>query len=307
MDNVNTMNTNVASIRGISGYSLKMIAVISMFIDHLGATVVLGYFYATRRITVVTLESDRLMDQLLVWGHDNWELVLSIYDTMRNIGRIAFPIYCFLIVEGFLHTKNVQKYAFRLGLFALISEIPFDLAFNDGWKDMSSNNVYFTLLIGLLVIWGISFIKEKCGLQSREVPMELSEEYEGRGGEKKQDILAKKGARIWHKLCGIITILACIGVGAFVAENILHTDYGDAGVLTIVVMYLLHKKSWMGYLMAVLVLTLMTNSTELIALLGAVLVCYYNGERGKNVKYFFYAFYPVHLLLLWLATYLLKF
>jgi hypothetical protein len=195
----------------------------------------------------------------------------------------------------------VKKYALRLGLFALISEIPFDLAFNRGWLDISSNNVYFTLLIGLLVIWGISAVTKKCRLCVCEESVELPNGYEGQGTP------PKKAVEIIRKLCGIITILACIGVGAFVAKYILHTDYGAAGVLTIVVMYLLHKKSWMGFIVAVLVLTLMTNSTELIALIGAVFVCYYNGERGKNVKYFFYAFYPVHLLLLWLITYLLGF
>ena len=284
------MNTNVAPMGGISGFTLKIIAVISMFIDHLGATVVLGFLYASQRITWITRESDRLIDQLLVWGHDNWEMVLSIYETMRYIGRIAFPIYCFLIVEGFLHTKNVKKYALRLGIFALISEIPFDLAFNEGWLDMSSNNVFFTLLIGLLVIWGISWIRKKCGLLGQEVSAGMQEGLEN---------------QILRKLCGVIAIFACVGIGAFVAEYILCTDYGAAGVVTIVVMYLLYKKSWMGFLLAVLVLTLMTSEIELIALLGAVLVCYYNGERGKNIKYFFYAFYPVHLLLLWLVTLLL--
>lgn len=301
MDHVNTRNTNSASIRGISGYSLKMIAVISMFIDHLGATVLLGFLYASRRGTAAIIDSERLLDQLLVWGHDNWTTVYSIYEYMRYIGRIAFPIYCFLIVEGFLHTKNVKKYALRLGLFALISEIPFDLAFNRGWLDISSNNVYFTLLIGLLVIWGISLIRKECGLFAPDASQGLQEAQEV------PEERSKKSIEIIRKLCGIITILACIGVGAFVAKYILHTDYGAAGVLTIVVMYLLHKKSWMGFIVAVLVLTLMTNSTELIALIGAVFVCYYNGERGKNVKYFFYAFYPVHLLLLWLITYLLGF
>jgi hypothetical protein len=278
-----------------------MIAVISMFIDHLGATVVLGFLYATRGMTSALLESDRLLDQLIVWGHNNWNTVYSIYEYMRYIGRIAFPIYCFLIVEGFLHTKNVKKYALRLGLFALISEIPFDLAFNRGWLDISSNNVYFTLLIGLLVIWGISYIRKESGLLCHEVSKELHEEQEEQGAHSKEWI------DVLRRVCGFITILACIGVGAFIAKYILHTDYGAAGVFTIVVMYLLHKKSWMGFIMAVLVLTLMTNSTELIALIGAVFVCYYNGERGKNVKYFFYAFYPVHLLLLWLITYLLGF
>ncbi len=182
--------------------------------------------------------------------------------------------------------------------------IPFDLAFNEGWLDLSSNNVYFTLLIGLLVIWGISWIREKFGLVADQMPEVIAEEQEaGEASETK-----KMGLEILEKVGGLCAILIIIGMGAFLAKYILRTDYGASGVLTIVVMYLLYKNPWLGYIVGVLVLTYMThNSTELIALLGAVLLCYYNGERGKNVKYFFYAFYPVHLLLLWLITYLLGF
>ena len=120
MERENTMHTTTISNRGITGYALKMIAVISMFIDHLGATVVLGCLYSARYVTAAMRESDRLLDQLLVWVNQNWSLSVSIYENMRLIGRIAFPIYCFLIVEGFLHTKNVKKYSLRLGIFALI-------------------------------------------------------------------------------------------------------------------------------------------------------------------------------------------
>jgi hypothetical protein len=300
MERENTLHTATASTRGISGFGLKMIAVISMFIDHLGATVVLGFLYGSRRITVAMRESDRLLDQLLVWGNQNWNLIGSIYEYMRLIGRIAFPIYCFLIVEGFLHTKNVKKYALRLGLFALISEIPFDLALNGRWLDPTSNNVYFTLFIGLLVIWGISWIREKCGLYWNEASMAIQEDSEEQEGK------YKRNSGILLKICGILAILACIVASGFVAD-ILYTDYAAAGVFTIVTMYLLYKQPWMGYLIAVLVLSLLTNPNELIALLGAVLICYYNGERGKNIKYFFYIFYPAHLLVFWLVMCLFGF
>ena len=118
--------------QGISGYWLKVIAVVSMLIDHTSAVIL---------EQIPGLEAPAFF--------------------MRIIGRAAFPIYCFLLVEGFYHTRSRAKYAGRLFLFALISEVPFDLAFSRRMWDFSSNNVFFTLLFGLLVIWGVEGIKQK--------------------------------------------------------------------------------------------------------------------------------------------------
>lgn len=87
--------------QGISGYWLKVIAVVSMLIDHTSAVIL---------EQIPGLEAPAFF--------------------MRIIGRAAFPIYCFLLVEGFYHTRSRAKYAGRLFLFALISEVPFDLAFS---------------------------------------------------------------------------------------------------------------------------------------------------------------------------------
>lgn len=99
----------------MSSLILKMIALITMIIDHYGAIF-----------------------------HDN----IILY---RIIGRIAFPIYCFLLIEGYMHTSDVKKYAKRLLVFAFISEIPFDLAFWGGpyWHHQ---NIFFTLFIGLVAV-----------------------------------------------------------------------------------------------------------------------------------------------------------
>ena len=120
----------------ISSSVLKWIAILTMTIDHIGAALInpllLSYPSPAGEISI------------------NWQI---IYTTSRLIGRLAFPIFCFLIVEGYSHTRSVSKYAFRLGLFALISEIPFDLAFYHQFFDWSQQNVFFTLFLGLLAIW----------------------------------------------------------------------------------------------------------------------------------------------------------
>ena len=109
----------------ISGFWLKIIAIITMTIDHVGA---------------VLFPKDMIF---------------------RVIGRMAFPIFCFLIVEGFFHTKDVKKYMIRLGIFALLSEIPFNLLVSGSIFDIKHQNVYFTLLIGLVVIYAMN----KCANQ----------------------------------------------------------------------------------------------------------------------------------------------
>lgn len=81
----------------------------------------------------------------------------SIYPLLRNIGRVSFPIFAFLIVEGFIHTKNLKKYLIRLGVFALLSEIPFDLIFYNSFFYWKYQNVLFTFFIAVLMLY---FIKK---------------------------------------------------------------------------------------------------------------------------------------------------
>lgn len=98
----------------MSSFTLKMIAVITMIIDHVGA------------------------------------VFLSEYQIFRIIGRISFPIFCFLLVEGYHHTKNVYKYLFRLVLFAIVSEPIFDKLFFGEWIYKEKGNVFITLVVGLV-------------------------------------------------------------------------------------------------------------------------------------------------------------
>lgn len=136
--------------------------------------------------------------------------LIYILDTVfRLIGRLGFPIFCFLLIEGFLHTRNVWKYAFRLFLFSLISEIPFDLAFRGELFNTGYQNVFFTLLLGLLALIFIQMAEKKL-----------------------------PGKKVLQYLFVIpVTVVFMLIAGMFIK-----CDYGSMGVLTIVVMYLFHKQ-----------------------------------------------------------------
>ncbi|AGB29683.1 TraX protein [Prevotella dentalis DSM 3688] len=109
--------------KGLSGSALKVIALVSMTLDHIACY---------------------LMDNGLA------------YDAMRTIGRMAFPIFAFLLVEGYVHTRSVRKYAVNLFVFALVSDIPWWLLNHD-----NTHNVFFTLLLGLVVMEGMNKIDNK--------------------------------------------------------------------------------------------------------------------------------------------------
>lgn len=220
----------------LSGSDLKNIALVTMAIDHFAASDLL---FAIFNVLPLSSINNHLM---------------LIYELMRTIGRIAFPIYCFLLVEGFFHTSSRKKYALRLFFFALISEIPFNLAFQRSLFDSSYQNVFFTLLIGFLVLWMIDSFKKTT----------------------------------FFILPSIVVFLA----GCYLAEW-LHTDYGFHGIILITIFYLFHD-----YKTARTVIGCLSLLWEAPACLAFIPIHFYDGRKGKSLnKYFFYAFYPLHLLL----------
>ena len=142
--------------KGISGSTLKMIAIVTMLIDHIGAAVLARLLMVNGLGELDQTNTDAIMQWLSANG-----ALYGTYTVMRMIGRVAFPIFCFLLVEGFLHTHDVKKYAMRLGLFALLSEIPFDLAFSSKILEFNYQNVFFTLFIGLLTMIAYRAVEEK--------------------------------------------------------------------------------------------------------------------------------------------------
>ena len=244
--------------RGISSAVLKNIAVVTMLIDHIGAVIV-------ARLLVGNGLYEAMVNQEVytAWMGQNGGMY-GIYMAMRIIGRLAFPIYCFLLVEGFQKTHNVKKYLGRMFLFALISEVPFDLALSGKAWYPAYQNVFFTLAVGLMVCIGIRIVEEK--------PF-------------------KNGIKITLNL--LMTI-----AGMAVAE-LLRTDYGGIGVLAIVMMYLLRDRRVIAVIACCIIL-MFSSSLEIVAFLALIPICFYNGERGWKLKWVFYIFYPAHLLILWM-------
>ncbi|MCD7709358.1 MAG: conjugal transfer protein TraX [Clostridiales bacterium] len=240
---------------GISGTALKLIAVVTMVIDH-AATSVLS----------------PMIIYMPAWGPINSANSVGwfyFYRFLRGVGRMAFPLYCFLLVEGFSHTKSRGRYALRLFAFALISEIPFDLALHGTFLYMGDNNVFFTLLIGLLAISLCEWIRGLLGNPG------VLREF------------------LWYVLT------ACVFVGAAaLAQFVLVCDYGAAGIAAIFVLYLLRGQRLFGFAVAVVVLGLSSSTLEFWALVMLVPIFFYDGSRGRQNKYLGYAIYPAHLLVL---------
>ena len=242
--------------RIVSGSTLKMIAVITMLIDHFAAGVLGRYLTGANNMDW----SD--MGAYERWMEQNGSL-MHAYNVMRDIGRVAFPIYCFLLVEGFMYTKSRKKYAGRLLLFAFISEIPFDLLFRGSFMDFSYQNVFFTLFFGMLAMIGMDWAA------------------------KRESLLVVK----------VLLTFASAGICMFAAKLML-TDYAELGVLCIIIMFLLRYNRELQIAAGSCSFLFFLN--EVAAPYAFISIAMYNGKRGWKMKYFFYLFYPVHLLLLYL-------
>ena len=218
-----------------------------------------------------------LMDHL-------WATLLPAREWLTCAGRVAFPIFAFMAVEGYFHTRSFKKYILRMLLFAVLSEIPFDLMYGGTWFYPVHQNVLWTFLLGLLGVWLMEQVR-------------------------------KKGKTWMYLLVCVLVVPAGLVLG-----TLCMVDYYGVGVLTVFVFYFLHGRKWwcfLGQLAALYWLNvellgglmypvqLLGMEFELcqqgLALLALIPIWLYRGRQGyhsKPFQYICYAFYPVHMLLL---------
>lgn len=326
---------------GITGSTLKIIAIISMFIDHFGASIVEFYLYYVLQPNG-TDYSKALICSRAPWLWMEWmgdpEKVQNLDMTIRSIGRLAFPIFCFLLVEGFLHTRNMKKYLVRLGIFALVSDLPFDMAFF-GEITIKHQNVFFTLFIAVLALLAADHVKKQESFNGfHKFVDKIGFLIAGAFGAYAcitsmgsivgyiigaifglDDFVSNVISGAVGFIAGFIVYLVKtkkyeaekkmrITVGLlyvfafFTLAELLCTDYGGWGVLAVVIMWLVRPAWENGFTAGVLALTIMSFG-EATAFISALPVELYNGKRGLKMKYFFYIFYPAHLALYVLIRY----
>ncbi len=241
--------------RGLTGYELKLIAMVTMTIDHI-AVLWLG-LYANSQGTYVSLSVDNRLD--------------TIYTIMRGVGRLAFPLYAFLLVEGFYHSRSIKKYAFRLFALALVSEVPFNFLVSTMWIDPFHGNVMWTLLLGLLTMSVMDWLYKRPAIN------------------------------FWLQK----VLIGLVALAAMVLANIFRVDYREGGVLCILLIYALYGRPAGGRLLATAVgiafLVYLSSAIEAVAFFSLVPIYFYNGTRGNAspvMKKISGIYYPLHMIII---------
>lgn len=199
---------------------------------------------------------------------------------LRCIGRLAFPIYAFMIVQGVKHTRNLKSYILRMFGFALIAEFPFDLMLSNSYFNPAQQNVLWTFLISIACICVLNYLKDTGFYYYVAVPA----------------------------VCYLGYMLGAI----------CKADYKGAGILMVLVFYLFDEKSPSHYLIQLILLYLIngklmksflipmfgwTIPIQALAVVSLMFIWLYNEKKGiknRSFQYFCYAFYPLHMLILWL-------
>lgn len=263
--------------KGLPGNFLKIFAALTMLIDHAAIALVYSKLILSKEYLDILSLEDATAEQLASIP-DSYLSLFSTYNIMRLVGRIAFPIFCFLLYEGFMHTSDIRRYLLRVGLCALVSEIPFNLIASKADTGTVSlfypklQNTVFTLFLALLMLYGM-----RC-LEVKEFSLK---------------------AAMRQMLGQVLCVLA-----ACVVAILARTDYSYFGILLVAVFYYCRNSKTMQIILGCIVFL----GTNIASLLAFVPIAMYNGTliRSKKFKYFFYIFYPAHLLVLYLLSLLVK-
>ena len=228
-------NEKLKKIQVLNGARLKYIAFASMLIDHVNKAIILPYLEVGSTLSKIS----------------------SVFDVL---GRIAFPLFSFFIVEGFFKTHSRKKYLINLLFFAVISEIPYDMFSSKVFLEFRLNNVLFSLALSLISIWILDEFRNK---------------------------FEKKLGNFWI-LFSIPLLIVMYFVSIFVSG-----DYDFHAILTAFFFYIFYDKPLTSVVFAYLSII-----KEWWSILGFGLTIMYNGKKGKQNKIFNYLFYPVHLFIL---------
>lgn len=232
----------------LNGNQLKLIAVITMLIDHIGYLMGRDYLFYNQSYEAA------------------WRMV---YIFLRGVGRIAFPIFCYMLVQGFVHTSNRRRYLYRMAAFAIISELPYNWMVSGSWWEPQHQNVFFTLFLGLVMLQLIETIKER--------------------------IISKTGVLLQMAVICVISGLAWV----------IRSDYDYWGIMLIAILYLFRNnriyQCGLGFLWQMWCEALLIWKAGLFC--SFFLLLLYDGTRGRKSnskwqQYFFYWFYPAHMLVL---------
>lgn len=238
----------------LSSSILKIIAIISMTIDHIGVVIIYPEFINACMVNGINLMGDMMPYEA--------RKLYYFYTATRIIGRIAFPIFAFLIAEGAFKTKDIKKYLSRLLLFAFISEIPYDIATNGHIFDMGSQNIFWSLAAGLGMI-----------------------------------LLIKNRNDISRPKAIILSVILCT-VSAFLSFSL-------GGIMLILSFYVFRydrKRLIPSVFLSTFIMTMTSSLLQLFSFFAYPFIYLYNGKKGKGNKYLFYAYYPLHFLLLYLLA-----
>ena len=227
----------------INGFTLKLIALLTMTIDHTAAA-----------LPVPAL----------------W------YIPMRLIGRLAFPIYCFLLIQGYFHTRSVGRYLSRLLIAFFVAELPFDAALLFKVPDWGHLNVLLTLAIGLVTVYLVD--------HSRAWVEQLV-----------------KSSSFHRPLTDLLCLL--FSLADVCLAQFCRTDYAGGGVLLILLFYFFRSKPRILCLTVALLFFFWFGWVELFGIVALIPITFYNGKRGpafggKWGKWFFYLYYALHLAML---------